>query len=212
MASVVRLPRSIFSGAVLVAALATGALAQTGKPAAGAAPQKKPAETAAAPSPGAGPLVVVDTVKGAFEFETYPEEAPRTVEHVLALVRRNFYNGLRVHRVEPGFVVQFGDPRTRDMTKRGEWGRAAGGGSGKPVGVAEFSKKRLHVRGAVAMAHAGDPAQADSQIYVLLGNRPGLDGKYTVIGKVLSGMDVVEKLEVTDVIRRMTVKGAGPAK
>jgi cyclophilin family peptidyl-prolyl cis-trans isomerase len=212
MASVVRLPPSfLLSGALLAAALTTGVLAQSGKPAAGASPQRKPAETAATPSPGAGPVVVVDTVKGAFEFETYPEDAPKSVEHVLGLVRRNFYNGLRVHRVEPGFVVQFGDPRTRDMTKRDEWGRAAGGGSGRPVGAAEFSKKRLHVRGAVAMAHAGDPAQADSQIYVLLGTRPALDGKYAVIGKVLSGMDVVEKLEVTDIIRRMSIKGAGAA-
>jgi cyclophilin family peptidyl-prolyl cis-trans isomerase len=121
-------------------------------------------------------------------------------------VKRNFYTGLRVHRMEPGFVVQFGDPRTRDMTKRDQWGRAAGGGSGKPVGVAEISKKHLHVRGAVGMAHAGDPAQADSQIYIMLGNRTGLDGKYAVVGKVISGMEVVEKLEVTDVIRKMTIK------
>jgi cyclophilin family peptidyl-prolyl cis-trans isomerase len=112
----------------------------------------------------------VETVKGTFEFETYPDEAPQTVEHVLRLVKRNFYNGLRVHRVVPNFVVQMGDPQTRDMTKREWWGRGDFSGSGKPVGVAEFSKKRLHVRGAVAMAHAGNAAQADAQFYVLLGD------------------------------------------
>jgi peptidylprolyl isomerase len=164
------------------------------------------AEATAKPSPGAGPIVVVDTVKGSFEFETYPEEAPKSVEHVLALVKRNFYNGLRVHRVEPNFVVQWGDTRTRDMTKRELWGQSGGGGSPKPIGVSEFSKKRLHVKGAVGLAHAGDATQADSQIYVTLANRPALDGKYTVIGKVLTGMDVVQKLQVTDVIKKMSIK------
>lgn len=169
--------------------------------------QTKPAAgKAAAPSPGAGPIIVVDTSKGSFEFETYPEEAPKSVEHILALVKRNFYNGQRVHRVEPKFVVQWGDSRTRDMTKQDQWGRSGGGGSGKTVGAAEFSKKRTHVRGAVGMAHAGEAAAADSQIYVTLSNRPALDGKYTVIGKVLSGMDVVDKLQVTDVIKKMSIK------
>jgi cyclophilin family peptidyl-prolyl cis-trans isomerase len=185
-----------------VLALGLTASAQT-KPASGTA---KPAVKAAEPSPGAGPIIVVETAKGTFEFETYPQEAPKSVEHILGLVKRNFYTGQRVHRVEPGFVVQWGDSRTRDMTKRDQWGTGSGGGSSKPIGVAEFSKKRLHVKGAVGLAHAGDPTQADSQVYVMLNTRPGLDGKYVVIGKVLSGMDVVEKLAVTDVIKKMTVK------
>ena len=168
--------------------------------------QTRPAAgKAAAPSPGAGPIVVVETAKGTFEFETYPEEAPKSVEHVIALIKRNFYNGQRVHRMEPKFVVQWGDSRSRDMTKQEQWGRSGGGGT-RPVGVAEFSKKRTHVRGAVGMAHAGDATQADSQIYITLSPRPALDGKYTVIGKVLSGMEVVDKLQVTDVIKKMTVK------
>jgi cyclophilin family peptidyl-prolyl cis-trans isomerase len=158
------------------------------------------------PTPGAGPVIVVETVKGTFEFETYPDDAPKSVEQILRLVKRNFYNGLRVHRVEPNFVVQFGDPKTRDMTKRDSWGQTAGGGSGKPVGVAEISKKHLHVKGAVGMAHAGDPAQGDSQIYMMLSTKPALDGKYAVIGQVISGMDVVQKLQVTDVIKKVSVK------
>lgn len=193
--------------AVLSAALGVAVLSAQPKPggatAKPAAPTAKPAVTAK-PSPGAGPVIVVDTAKGSFEFETYPEEAPKSVEHILALVKRNFYNGQRVHRQEPGFVVQWGDPQTRDMTKRDMWGR--GWGSGRSVGAAEFSKKRTHVRGAVGMAHNGDATLADSQIYVLLVNRANLDGKYAVIGKVLSGMEVVEKLKVTDVIKKMSVK------
>ena len=76
--------------------------------------------------------IVVETTKGTFEFETYPNEAPRTVEHILALVKKNFYNGLRFHRVEPGFVIQVGDPNTRDYTKKALWGTS---GSGTPVGL-----------------------------------------------------------------------------
>lgn len=182
------------------AAAATTGLAQVGRP----------ATRASTPSPGAGPIVVVETVKGTFEFETYPEEAPRTVEHILRLVKRNFYNGHRVHRVVPGFVVQFGDPQTRDMSKRDLWGRGSASGSGRPVGVAEFSPKRKHGRGAVGLAHAGDATQGDSQIYIVLGDKSpsiqNLDGKYTVFGKVISGMDVVSKLEVTDIIKRVSVK------
>jgi cyclophilin family peptidyl-prolyl cis-trans isomerase len=168
----------------------------------------QPAKPAAAeaPSPGAGPIVVVETVKGTFEFETYPEEAPKAVEHILALVKRNFYNGQRIHRVEKGFVVQWGDSRSRDMTKQDQWGRSGGGGTNRPIGVAEMSPKRLHVRGAIGLAHAGDPKMSDTQMYVTLRPNKALDGKYIVIGKVLSGMDVVEKLERTDIVKRMSVK------
>ena len=73
--------------------------------------------------PGAGPVIVVDTDKGVFEFETYPKEAPKTVEHIVALVKRNFYNGQRMHRVVAGFVVQWGDPNSRDVTKQSHLGQ-----------------------------------------------------------------------------------------
>ena len=100
----------------------------TAKPPAQGATAKPPAQgglqrpRAPRRSPGAGPIIVFDTVKGSFEIETYPNEAPKTVEHILALVKRNFYNGLRIHRYEPGFVVQWGDPQTRDMTKKADLG------------------------------------------------------------------------------------------
>jgi peptidyl-prolyl cis-trans isomerase B (cyclophilin B) len=173
------------------------------KPAAPRAATGAKAPAAVTPTPGAGPVVVVDTSKGTFEFETYPNEAPRTVEHVLNLVKKNFYNGLRFHRVEPGFVIQVGDPNTRDFTKKDLWGT---GGSGTPVGVAELSRKHLHVKGAVAMAHPGSAAKADAQFYVMLGARPSLDGKYVVFGKLISGFDVPDKIRVGDVIRKMSVK------
>jgi peptidyl-prolyl cis-trans isomerase B (cyclophilin B) len=155
-------------------------------------------------SPGAGPVLVVETMKGTFELETYPNEAPKTVEHILALVKRSFYNGQRIHRAEPGFVVQFGDPQSRDMTKRDDWGTRD---SGNPIGALEVSKKRTHVAGAVALAHRdGDPKGGDSQIYITLSQRPELDSKYTVFGEVISGMDVVQKLRVPDRIIRVAVR------
>ena len=156
-------------------------------------------------SPGAGPVIVFDTVKGSFEVETYPNEAPKTVALILSLVKRNYYNGQRVHRFEPGFVVQWGDPQTRDMTKKADWGTE---GSGKPVGVSEVSPKRPHIRGALGAAWSGDPRSADGQIYVALSPQTQLNARYTVWGQVISGMDVVEKLRIPDVIKRATVKEA----
>ena len=156
-------------------------------------------------SPGAGPsIVVVETEKGTFEFETYPNEAPKTVAHILGLINKRFYNGQRAHRVVAGFVMQFGDQQTRDMTKEKMWGRV----EGPAVGVAEFSKLRRHVRGAVALAHNGDAAKADTQMYVTLADTPRLNMKYVVFGKVISGMEVVDKLRYADRIVRVTVREA----
>ena len=197
----------------LLVLLATSATAQTPRGASGrgatpAQPGRGTAPTTPATpgrkSPGAGPVLVVETMKGTFELETYPNEAPKTVEHILALVKRSFYNGQRIHRVDPGFVVQFGDPQTRDMTKRDDWGT---GGSGTSVGALEVSKKRTHVMGAVALAHReGDPKGGDSQIYITLAERHELDGDYTVFGQVISGIDVVQKLRIPDRIIRVTVR------
>jgi cyclophilin family peptidyl-prolyl cis-trans isomerase len=153
-----------------------------------------------------GPVVVVDTTKGTFAFETYPADAPKTVAHVVDLVRRGFYDGQRVHRAIPGFVVQWGDPRSRDVARESDWGLGSGASSGEPVGIAEITKKHLHTAGAVAMAHPGLPAGADSQIYVTLANRPDLDGRYTVFGHLVAGEDVLPRLERGDVIQRMYVR------
>ena len=188
--SVSRLFRFAIAGLVVALAVAAGSVARGN------------------PQAADGPVLVVETVKGTFEIQTYPDEAPKTVEHILALVKRNFYRGLRFHRVEKGFVVQVGDPQTRNMTLRDNWGKGPRAGSGNPIGVAEFSKTLTHKKGAIAMAHAGDAAQADSQFYVVLGNRTALDGKYTIWGQVISGMDVVEQIEVADVLKRITVKGS----
>lgn len=155
-------------------------------------------------SPGAGPLIVVDTTKGSFTMETYPNEAPKSVDHILTLVKRNFYNGQRVHRVVPGQLVQFGDPLSRDLSKVDYWGT---GGSGNAIGVNETSPKRKHLIGTVALANTGgDPRQSDSQMYVMLIPQPKYDGHYTVIGRIIDGLDVVKKLAKGDIIRRVSVR------
>jgi len=154
-------------------------------------------------SPGAGPVIVLETVKGTIEFETYPEEAPKTVAHILELVNKGFYNGQRFHRDDPNFLVQIGDPVSRDMSRIDWWGRQ---GSGKPIGVSEITKKRKNVLGAVGIAHLGDPKLADSQFYILKRAAPENDGKYAVFGKVIKGMDVVNKIKKGDVLKRAYVE------
>jgi len=155
---------------------------------------------------GDRPVIVVDTSRGSFSFEVFPDDAPVTVAHILELARGRFYDGQRVHRAVPGFIVQFGDPQSRDPAKRDVWGRGAAAASGRPIGVAEITKKRIHKRGAVGIAHMGNPVEADSQIYVTLAPRPDLDGHYAVFGQVSAGEDVLVQLQVGDEIRRVYVR------
>jgi peptidyl-prolyl cis-trans isomerase B (cyclophilin B) len=154
----------------------------------------------------AGAVIVVETTKGTFEFETYPADAPKTVAHVVDLVKRGFYDGQRIHRALPGFLVQWGDPRSRDTSREDDWGRGAEASSGTPIGASEMKKTRQNVRGAVAMAHPGNPALADSQMYITLADRPELNGRYAVFGHVVSGEDVPARLERGDSIVRMYLR------
>ena len=186
-------------------------------PAAPAAKPGTPAKTApaktAAPAPAKPtsgvpqPQLIVETVKGTITISLFPDTAPKSVEHILKLVNRGFYRSQRISRIVPGQIVQFGDPQSRDMTLREWWGRGPRSGSGEVIGKAEISKKHLHTRGAVGLAHPGDATAADSQMYITTRALPNLDGKYAVIGQVTSGMDVVLKLQVTDVIKNVTAKG-----
>jgi cyclophilin family peptidyl-prolyl cis-trans isomerase len=153
-----------------------------------------------------GPVLVVETTKGTFTVQTYPEEAPLTVAHIVTLADGGFYDGQRIHRVVSGVLVQFGDPRSRDESLRDEWGLGPAASSGQPIGAAEITKALTNRRGAVGVAHPGDPMLADSQIYVLLGDRPALDGQYAVFGRVASGEDVPAALQVGDLIQRVSVR------
>jgi peptidyl-prolyl cis-trans isomerase B (cyclophilin B) len=152
------------------------------------------------------PLLVVETMKGTFVIQTFPGDAPKTVEHIATLARNHFYDGQHVHRALSGLVVQFGDPQSRDAGKRDLWGLGDAASSGKPVGVAEMTPRRTHNAGAVGLAHMGEPAKGDSQIYITLAARHELDGKYAVFGQVVEGADVPAMLEVGDEITRVTVR------
>jgi cyclophilin family peptidyl-prolyl cis-trans isomerase len=159
---------------------------------------------AAAEAQSAGPTLEMDTAKGMIQIRLFPADAPRSVEHILALVKRNFYRGLRIHRAENS-LVQFGDPTSRDVSRRDWWGRTS---SGQPIGVSEINK-RPHVRGTVSLAHSGDPRSADSQMFIMKTASPSLDGKHVVIGQVTSAMNIVDQLRVTDVIKNITIRGGG---
>lgn len=163
------------------------------------------AQQAAAGAAGAT-VLVVETVKGTFEIETFPTDAPKSVARILELVRTNFYRGQRVHGVSEG-IIEFGDPTSRNMQKMPDWGLT---GSGKRIGVKEVSKRAFD-RGIVGYAFPKDgrAEDADSQLFVLKIGNPGLNGKYAPIGRVTRGMDVVDKLQRADVIRNITVKAAG---
>jgi cyclophilin family peptidyl-prolyl cis-trans isomerase len=152
------------------------------------------------------PVLVFETSKGSFAVETYPNEAPRTVAHIVDLVKQGFYDGQRIHRAVPEFLVQWGDPRSRDLSEEGDWGRGAAASSGHPIGAAEITKRRTHTAGAVGVSHPGLPSQADSQIYVTLAARPDLDGKYAVFGHVIEGRDVPARLVRGDVITKAFVR------
>lgn len=158
----------------------------------------------AAARPAGDPVIVFETEKGTIEFRLYASAAPQSVEHILTLVRKHFYRGQRFHRAERS-LVQIGDPMSRDVSRRDYWGS---GGSGTRIGVAEFND-HTHRRGAVGLAHAGSAEYADSQIYFMKAASPSLDRRHVVIGQVVSGLDVLDRLEVTDRVIVDTVKGEG---
>jgi peptidyl-prolyl cis-trans isomerase B (cyclophilin B) len=158
--------------------------------------QTKPAAAKSAKAP----IAVIETVKGTIKVRLYPEVTPKTVENFIKLAKKGFYNGLTFHRVEPGFVVQGGDPK--------------GNGSGGPGYEIknEDNKMLKHNRGAVAMANAG-PDTAGSQFYFVINKpAPHLDekdergiSKYTIFGQIISGQDVAEKIAVGDKMTKVTI-------
>jgi peptidyl-prolyl cis-trans isomerase B (cyclophilin B) len=150
-----------------------------------------------------GHYASLDTDRGIIVIEFYPAVAPKTVENFETLTKKGFYNGLTFHRVVPGFVVQGGDPK--------------GDGSGGPGYdvPAEISPAEKHLRGSVATARLGDAVNPDrkssgSQFYICLEPQPGLDGQYTVFGGVVEGMAVVDKVQVGDLIKKVTLSSEPP--
>ena len=129
---------------------------------------------------------------GEIRIEFFPDDAPKTVENFVTLAKKKFYDGLAFHRVVPGFVAQGGDP--------------SGNGTGGPGYKikAEFNKQK-HLRGSLAMARAADPDSAGSQFYITFGPQPSLDSQYTVFGRVVSGMEHVDKIKVGDKMKSVKI-------
>ena len=132
---------------------------------------------------------IITTKFGDIEVELYSDSAPTTVENFKDLAKKGFYDGLIFHRIVPGFVIQGGDPYTRNTTNRSRWGT---GGPGWNI-KAEFNKN-THTRGVLSMARSQDPDSAGSQFFIVLKDSNFLDGQYTIFGKVKSGMDAVDKI------------------
>ncbi|PYM20274.1 MAG: peptidylprolyl isomerase [Candidatus Rokuibacteriota bacterium] len=148
------------------------------------------------------PTAVITLDKGGeITLEFFPADAPKTVENFVKLANKGFYDGTKFHRVESGFVVQGGDPKSKTL-KEGD-PQLGTGGPGYMV-KAEFNK-RSHERGVLAMARSNDPDSAGSQFYITLAPAKFLDGKYTVFGRVTSGMDVVDGIKRGDRIKSVKI-------
>ena len=146
-------------------------------------------------------LAVINTTQGIIRMEFFPYAAPNHVKNFINLTDQGFYDGLLFHRIAPGFVIQGGDPNTRgDDSDRNVWGQ---GGPGYTVN-AEFNDIP-HKRGTVSMARSSDPNSAGSQFFVVVQDSNFLDKQYTVFGRVVSGMDVVDKIAALQ-----TIGGSGP--
>ncbi len=178
------------------------------------------AQAPAAQAPAAAPLpagldkanaIVIDSTKGRIVFKLRPDIAPQHAERIKLLAREGYYNNVPFHRVMDGFMAQTGDGKNFNGT----------GGSKYPNLQAEFSQVP-YKRGVVGMARAGDPNSANSQFFIMFADGSSLNGKYTVVGDVVSGMDVVDKLKkappgsasgaVTDPDKMVTVRVASDIK
>ena len=161
--------------AILTAVIGAGAWAETPQP-----PLTEDGKAARA---------IITTRFGEMELVFFPKLAPKHVESFLTLARKGFYDGTIFHRVIPGFMIQGGDPNTKDPSNRQSYGN---GGPGYTL-PAEFNRLP-HERGIVSAARAADPNSAGSQFFIVIDKAPHLDGKYTVFGEVVRGMDVADTI------------------
>ena len=157
--------------------LGMGALFATDKPPAGKAEMAK------------GSKAIIKTKFGDMDVVFFPEKAPKHVENFIVLAKSGFYNGTIFHRVMPGFMIQGGDPNTKDLNKPETYGQ---GGPTQRL-KAEFNDIP-HKRGILSMARTNDPNSAGSQFFIVVKDSNFLDGQYTVFGEVVKGMEVADKI------------------
>jgi len=132
---------------------------------------------------------IIKTSEGELVIEFWPEVAPKTVENFKTLANKGFYDGTCFHRVIKDFMIQGGDPLTKDASREAHWGT---GGPGYTI-KAEFNE-RHHDRGVISMARSQDPDSAGSQFFICHGNPRFLDRQYTAFGKLVQGDDVLQKI------------------
>jgi peptidyl-prolyl cis-trans isomerase B (cyclophilin B) len=144
-------------------------------------------------------VAVIKTAHGEITLAFWPEVAPKTVENFKTLARKGFYDGTAFHRIVKGFMVQGGDPLTKDPRQESRWGTGDPGYKIK----AEFSDKP-HVRGVISMARSSDPHSAGSQFFICLADARFLDKQYTAFGQLIKGDDVLARLGDTP-----TARGSG---
>ena len=142
---------------------------------------------------GKNSVVTIETTLGTIVMELYPDKAPKTVENFVKLTKEKFFDGCLFHRIVPGFVIQGGDPLTKDPAQKGMWGSGGPGSS-----FADEPVKGDYIRGAVAMANSG-PNTNGSQFFICVKDLTGRLGKnYNLFGQVTKGMDVVDKIVAVD--------------
>lgn len=150
--------------------------------------------------PAGTQVAVLETAKGRIVFRFFPGNAPNTVANFIKLAQSGFYDGTKFHRVEPNFVIQGGDPLSKDDDPSND-------GTGDPGYKikAEFNALK-HLDGTVAMARSQDPDSAGSQFYICLGPQPFLDNQYTIFGQVIEGLDVVHNIAKYDVVTKAMIE------
>jgi peptidyl-prolyl cis-trans isomerase B (cyclophilin B) len=152
-------------------------------------------------------VAVIKTSEGEMVAEFWSDVAPNTVENFKKLAKSNFYDGTSFHRIVKGFMIQGGDPLTKDVANEARFGTGDPGYKIK----AEFNKKS-HEPGVLSMARSSDPDSAGSQFFICLGSPKFLDGQYTAFGKVIKGMDVLNKIGETEVAMSGSGEKSKPTK
>jgi|WetSurMetagenome_2_1015567.scaffolds.fasta_scaffold81713_1 cyclophilin family peptidyl-prolyl cis-trans isomerase len=158
-------------------------------------------------------IAVIESSMGTFEIELYRADAPKTVENFTKLAGQKFFDGTRFHRVSKGFVIQGGDDKSKDEKKAAEWGTGGKSIYGKEfedeLNPATPSFKAGYKKGVVAMANRG-PNTNTSQFFVMLNDAPGMPKNYTIFGKVVKGLDVVEKIGQVEIVPSMSQTDGRP--
>ncbi len=149
----------------------------------------EPKKSESAPAADSKEVAVIKTSMGEMVAEFWPEVAPKTVENFKKLAKEGFYDGTAFHRIIKGFMIQGGDPNTKDISKEDKFGQ---GGPGYMI-KAEFNDRK-HVRGVLSMARSSNPDSAGSQFFIMLDTTPHLDHQYTAFGKLIKGEDVLMKI------------------